>query len=230
MLSRRLLELAEMIIKGEVTADIGADHGALTCFLVENQIVPKVIATELGDGPYRRLLANVSQSPCRGQIQLRQGNGFAVLAVGETSNVVLAGLGGEAMVEILTADYRKACSFKRYVFQPMSRAGALRRELSRRGWPILQEKLIEENDRLFVALSACPGETPYNLSPLEIDVGPLLLTTESVYKARYLRSCMQKYQLACVGLERASGNHENAVNDYRGKIQELEAILDGSPG
>lgn len=228
MFSQRLLALAQMIIEGEVTADIGADHGGLARFLVENKIVSRVIATELGDGPYQRLLAGVADSPYRGMIEIRQGDGLSVLLPGETANVVIAGLGGEAMVEILSADYNKACSFKRFVFQPMSRAGALRRELSRRGWPILEERLINENGRLFVALGACPGDTPYRLTPLEIDVGPLLLRQDSAYKIPFLRSCLNKYRLACKGLMQATGDYNIALSEYRGKIRELEAILNGS--
>ena len=230
LLSRRLLALAEMIIKGGVTADIGADHGGLARFLVEHKMAPQVIATELGDGPYQRLLAGVADSPCRGLIKIRRGDGLAVLGSGEAVNVVIAGLGGEAMAEILSADYSKACSFKRFVFQPMSRAGALRRELSGRGWPILEERLIDENGRLFVALSAGPGDIPYRLTPLEIDVGPLLLRRETAYRSRYLKSCLSRYRAACHGLMQAGGDRDIAVDEYRGKILELEAKLDGSPG
>lgn len=229
MFSQRLWALADMLIKGGVTADIGADHGGLARFLAEKEIAPRVIATELGDGPYRRLLVGVSYSTCRRLIEIRQGNGLAVLDPGEAINVVIAGLGGEAMVEILSADYSKACSFKRFVFQPMSRAGVLRRELSGWGWPILEERLIEENGRLFVALSACPGDAPYSLTPLETDVGPLLLQNQSLYKARYLRSFLNRYRLIYDGLMQADGDRDMALNEYQGKIRELEAILNGSP-
>ncbi len=134
------------------------------------------------------------------------------------------------MADMLAADYRKACSFKRFVFQPMSRAGALRRELSRRGWPILEERLIAENGRLFVALSAGPGNLPYRLTPLETDVGPLLLRRETAYRSRYLKSCLHRYREAFCGLMQAGGDRDMAVNEYRDKIRELEAILDDSPG
>jgi len=230
LFSRRLLALAAMIIKGGVTADIGADHGGLARFLVEQGSAPRVIATELGGGPYQRLRAGVAASPCSGLIEIRRGDGLAPLVAGEAVNVVIAGLGGEAMADMLAADYRKACSFKRFVFQPMSRAGALRRELSRRGWPILEERLIAENGRLFVALSAGPGNLPYRLTPLETDVGPLLLRRETAYRSRYLKSCLHRYREAFCGLMQAGGDRDMAVNEYRDKIRELEAILDDSPG
>jgi tRNA (adenine22-N1)-methyltransferase len=226
LLSQRLLILTEMIIMGEPTADIGADHGELAKYLVEKQLVPRVIASELGNGPYRRLLTSLHDSPGREMIEVRQGNGLTVLHPGEVVNVVIAGLGGEAMVEILSRDGQKAASFKRYVFQPMSRPGSLRRELSQKGWPILEERLVEENGRLFVAISSSPGNKPYRLSALEIDIGPLLLQSKDMFRTRYLKSYLHKYKQAYSGLLKA-GTIQNVslLDAYHSKIKELEAIL-----
>jgi len=226
LLSQRLLLITEMIIKAEPTADIGADHGELPKFLVENQLVPRVIASELGDGPYLRLLAGLKDSPCREQIEVRQGNGLTVLKPGEVVNVVIAGLGGDAIVKILSRDWQEAASFKRFVFQPMSRPGSLRRELSQKGWPILEERLVEENGRLFVAISTSPGSNPYRLSALEIDMGPLLLRSDNALRTRYLKSYLQKYRQAYSGLLKAGTILDVSVLDeYHSKIKELEAIL-----
>lgn len=226
MLSQRLLVLTEMIIMGEPTADIGADHGELAKYLVEKQLAPRVVASELGDGPYRRLLTSLNDSSYLEQIEVRQGEGLTVLAPGEVVNVVIAGLGGDAMVKILSRDWQKAASFKRFVFQPMSRPGSLRRELSQKGWPILEERLVEENGRLFVAISSSPGNKPYRLSALEIDIGPLLLQGENALRNRYLRLYLQKYQQIYSGLLKAGTALDvSLLDEYHSKIKELEAIL-----
>ena len=211
---------------GEPTADIGADHGELAKFLVKKQLASRVIASELGDGPYRRLLTSLHDSPGREMIEARQGDGLTVLEPGEVVNVVIAGLGGEAMVTILSRDGQKAASFKRFVFQPMSRPGSLRRELSQKGWPILEERLVEENGRLFVAISSSPGNKPYRLSALEIDIGPLLLQSKDMFRTRYLKSYLHKYKQAYSGLLKA-GTIQNVslLDAYHSKIKELEAIL-----
>lgn len=226
MLSQRLLLITEMIIKGEATADIGADHGELAKFLVEKQLAPRVIASELGEGPYLRLQAGLKYSPCREQVEVRQGNGLTVLDPGEVVNVVIAGLGGEAMVNILSQDWQKTASFKRYVFQPMSRPGSLRRELSNIGWPILDERLVEENGRLFVAISSSPRHKPYQLSALEIDIGPFILWGNNIFKIPYLESYLQKYRMAYSGLLKAGTIRDvYLLDEYHSKIKELEAIL-----
>lgn len=225
MLSQRLLVLMEMIIKDEPTADIGADHGELSKFLVEKQLAPWVIASELGDGPYLRLLDGLKDSPGREMIEVRQGDGLTVLEPGEVVNVVIAGLGGDAMVDILSRNWQKAASYKRYIFQPMSRPWSLRRELSQKGWPILEERLVEDNGRLFIAISSSPGNKPYRLSALEIDMGPLLLRSENKLRTRYLKFYLQKYKQAYSGLLKAETMNVSLLDEYRSKISKLEAIL-----
>ncbi len=225
MLSQRLLMLTEMIIMGKPTADIGADHGELAKFLIEKQLAPQVMASELGDGPYMRLLGGLKHSPGREMIEVRQGNGLTVLEPGEVVNVVIAGLGGDAMVDILSRDWQKAASYKRYVFQPMSRPWSLRRKLSQKGWPILEERLVEDNGRLFIAISSSPGNKPYRLSALEIDMGPLLLWSENKLRTRYLKFYLQKYRQAYLGLLKAETMNVSLLDEYHSKIKELEAIL-----
>ena len=180
----------------------------------------------MGDGPYQRLLTSLNDSPGWEMIEVRQGDGLTVLDPGEVVNVVIAGLGGDAMVEILSRDGQKAASFKRYVFQPMSRPGSLRRELSNIGWPILDERLVEENGRLFVAISSSPGNKPYHLSALEIDIGPFILRNDNAPYTLYLKSYLYKYKQAYSGLLKAGTIPDvSLLDEYRGKIKELEAIL-----
>ena len=174
LLDKRLNMFAAMIIKGESVADIGADHAHLSIFLVENNIVPRAIVTDLPDGPFNRAVNAVQNSNCQDRLGVRQGDGLQVLLPGEVGNIIIAGMGGDSIVEILSYDWNKAESYHRYIFQPMSKAHVLRSELSRRGWPILDEKIVRENQKYYSVISACPDNKPYQLSPLELEVGPVI--------------------------------------------------------
>ena len=62
-LSQRLLTLASFVKKGAVVADIGADHGLLSVYLVEEGIAKKVFAVENKKGPFSILEKSTKKYP-----------------------------------------------------------------------------------------------------------------------------------------------------------------------
>lgn len=225
-LINRLKMVADMLIENKPVADIGADHAWLSIYLIKNKLAPRVIIGELGDGPLGRAAKAVEQSGLQEQIELRQGNGLQVLRTGEAASIVLAGMGGDTILEILAYDWAKARSFKRFVFQPMSRSGVLRRALAGQGWKITDERVLQENGRFFIAIAGEPGDSPYELDDLEIDIGPFILKADNNIKKQYMNYYLQKYlrvfkELRC---SKAKQN-QNLLLPYQHKIKRLEAIL-----
>jgi tRNA (adenine22-N1)-methyltransferase len=226
---KRLATIADMVIKGEKVADIGADHALLPIYLIENQIAPQVIIGELGDGPYLRAWNAVQASSVHKSIELRQGDGLQVLHHGEAKSVVLAGMGGDTMVEILAHDWNKAASFRRFVFQPMSKAQVLRQRLASRGWIIEDERLGSENGRFFQVIAVRPANCPYILTDLEMEIGVAALRVDDELKREFIQVHLQKYQRIYQDLM-GSPLHRNRLlaENYKGKIERLEEILGAS--
>ncbi|MBR1866467.1 MAG: SAM-dependent methyltransferase, partial [Lachnospiraceae bacterium] len=50
-LSKRLKMLADLVTPGNVTAEVGCDHGFLSIYLIQNGISPRVIASDVRQGP-----------------------------------------------------------------------------------------------------------------------------------------------------------------------------------
>lgn len=231
ILYKRLATVADMLIQGKAVADIGADHALLPIYLIENKIAPRVIIGELGDGPYQRAVNAVQSSSARDKIDLRQGNGLQVLDNAEVGNVVMAGMGGDTMADILAYNWDKAASFQRFVFQPMSNAKVLRQRLASRGWLIEEERLGIENGRIFLVVASRPANCPYPLTDLEMEIGSAILRADNDLKREYIQRYLQRYKRIYGNLTR-SPLHQNQVlaRDYRGKIKRLEEILSASQG
>jgi tRNA (adenine22-N1)-methyltransferase len=227
VLTDRLRTVAHLIIKGEPAADIGSDHAYLPVYLVEQGLAPRVIATELTESPLQRARAAILNSSCRNAIELRKGDGLEALAPGEVSTVIIAGMGGETIKHILEKDWGKSESFKRFIFQPMSRAYMVRETLARQGWPIIDEKLVMENGRIFVIISSLPGSTSYSLSPLELDIGPLLIKNKTNQLTEiYLKRWMKRYQVVYMNLLQSKAkNNQELLRFFGQKIKELGVIM-----
>lgn len=217
-----------MVIPGQVAADIGSDHARLPIYLVKQGIVPWALATELSQGPLSRTQAAILISPVRDLVHSRLGDGLQALDWGEVATVIMAGMGADTICQILSHDWEKAASYRRFVFQPMSRPLVLRKALAEQGWPILDELLVKENKRIFLIISSHPGNRPYKLTQLELDIGPLILKKRDheLYKP-YLQQWMNRYQAVYRSLLQ-SHSPENGllIEDYKNRIKALEVIID----
>ncbi|MDR3225449.1 MAG: class I SAM-dependent methyltransferase [Clostridiales Family XIII bacterium] len=136
----RIKKLASYVSPGETVADIGPDHGYLGIWLVKNGISPRVIMTDIAEGPLaiaranaERYVAPLSCGKQSGAMDFRLGDGIAPLAPGEVGTVVIAGMGGETIIGILEADMGKTRSFLKYILQPRTKTELLRAWLNGSG-------------------------------------------------------------------------------------------------
>ena len=158
-LSARLKNIADKIKKGETMADIGTDHGFLPLYLYEKGISPVVIMTDVSRFSLEKSIENARQTGRvlkEEGIYARWGDGLEVLDAGEVDTVVMAGIGGNLMEEILEKDPEKSKSFKRYILQPRRHPGHIRHYLINNGYAITDESIVREGKFLCEIITACP--------------------------------------------------------------------------
>lgn len=156
VLSARLKTLAQQINEGETMADIGTDHGFLPIYLHTHSISPKVVMTDVSDKSLSKARENGQGIPGISDSSFRCGDGLSPIHAGEVDAVVMAGMGGMLMVEILSADLSKAKTIAKYVLQPRNHAGALRSFLAQNGFSITKEVLVREGRHLCEIILASP--------------------------------------------------------------------------
>ncbi len=230
-IDQRLLAASEMIIADGTVADIGTDHGQLPLFLLEKGLSPLVIATEWGDGPFCRARKSIAQSPWKDSIQLRQGYGLEPLKPGEVQNVVIMGMGGDLLAAIISRDWLHSASFERLVLQPMTRPAVVRRILAAKGWVLLEERVVQVKNRFFVLMSYRPGTKPYQLSPLEEQIGQHILKSCGPTELAYMSYCWRGFRRIADSLSQ-SGQSATIpkLNQYQVLCRELEDIINGIHG
>ncbi|MCR5481560.1 MAG: class I SAM-dependent methyltransferase [Clostridia bacterium] len=169
-LSDRLMMIAEETEKGQIVADIGTDHGFLPLFLIESGIAPKAILADISKGSLEKARQNVEnyiqscpqeERTClRKCFDFRLGDGLSVIAESEADTVVIAGMGGILMAQILLADLRKTFSFKRLILQPRNKAGHLMHILEKNGIKVEKEQLVREGRFICEIITAYPEAFP----------------------------------------------------------------------
>ncbi len=172
-LSNRLQAVARQIPAGLRVADVGTDHGYLPVYLVVNDIAPKVIASDRGKRPLDSARQLISLLSLENQIDVRLGDGLSVLQPDEAEVICLAGMGGVAIKEIISAGLPLAQAAKRLVLQPQRNVPAVRRFLVSNGFKIVAEDLAEDDGFYYEIIAVEPGLM--ELTEQEADFGPLLL-------------------------------------------------------
>jgi len=161
-LSERLEIIANLIDENETMADIGTDHGFLPVALWERGICKKIILSDVNKGPLEKASQNIKATNPGIEFDLRLGNGLETISSGEVSTLVIAGMGGVLITEILGADLEKSKSFKKIILQPRNGQSKLRYWLLTNGFDIIKEELVKEGFYICEIIAAKPAHTVSN--------------------------------------------------------------------
>ena len=155
-LSERLQVMADKVCQGETCADIGTDHGYLPLYLYEKGICPRVILTDISEASLAKAKAAAGASQYGNSVDFRVGYGLNVLDEAEVDCVVIAGMGGKLIRDILSENIDKTNSFRRFVLQPRTATGPLRKWLLEADFAILSEDIVREGDYLPEIITCAP--------------------------------------------------------------------------
>ena len=128
-LDARLSAVAALVREGRRVADIGTDHALLPVWLVRTGRCPAAVASDIRQGPAAAARRQVEKAALSDRISVRVGDGLAPLAPGEAEDIVIAGMGGETVAEILAAAPWVRNKAYHLVLQPMSKPEKLRQFL-----------------------------------------------------------------------------------------------------
>ena len=158
-LSIRLKTVAEAVTKGNRVADVGTDHGYVPIYLVKNNLSPAGIAMDVNKGPLEKAQEHIRGERVGGKIATRLGNGLAPLEPGETDTVIIAGMGGDLICQILKAKPEFLIEGKEFILQPQSEWFKVRRLLKEYRYQIEKEWFLKEDGKYYVIIKAEPAWT-----------------------------------------------------------------------
>jgi Predicted SAM-dependent methyltransferase len=153
ILGPRLQTVAVFVPNGAILGDIGTDHAYLPIALYETQQISKAVAIDVHEGPYQSALTAVKARHLEEAIHVRLGDGLMPLESGEVNVLTLAGMGGKTMLDILSARTDVVESVHDLILQPQGAESAVRLALLGGGWRLKAERLVEEDDRIYVVMA-----------------------------------------------------------------------------
>ncbi|MBQ0038146.1 MAG: SAM-dependent methyltransferase [Clostridiales bacterium] len=211
-LQPRLQLLADLIPVGSHLADIGTDHGYLPVWLRQHGKITTAIASDVGEEPLQHARRTAEEYQVDG-IDFRLCDGLNGIEAQEADTVVIAGMGGETIIHILSdvSWTKDGCLL---LLQPMTKPELLRVWLTENGYRINCEHLVRDKDYLYPIFKVYGGQQQLTLAE---EYGGVGLDCDPLYET-YLEQRIGRLTHAIDGLKR--GNREQ----NRAKIGRLEEI------
>ncbi len=195
LLDERLSLIADMVRTGSVAVDIGTDHGRLMAHLILSGKIPRGYATDVNAMPLQKAIDLMASHNISSRVTPILCDGLDGFEQNSVDDVIIAGMGAELIVDILSSWPHTKSPEKRYILQPMTRPEKLRDYLYREGFMMECEQGVSAAGRVYSIMVASYTGQCHSPDDLELYLGgisDLSLPDNMAYAKRLLLRTKRK--------------------------------------
>lgn len=217
-LQPRLRLLADLVPQGARLADIGTDHGYLPVYLLQRGRIASAIAADIGRAPLDHARRTAEQYGVECGLRFLCCDGLCGISPEDADTVVIAGMGGETIIRILSQAPWTRSGETLLLLQPMTKQELLRRWLNENGYAQCAERLVQDKDYLYPIFTVYGGpQPPLSVAEIyggiDIEVDPLA--------GEYLTQRIRRLEQAEQGLAKSSGDENRQRARELGRIKQV---------
>ncbi|MBE5997902.1 MAG: SAM-dependent methyltransferase [Lachnospiraceae bacterium] len=232
-LSERLGALFDLIPACAIAVDVGCDHGYIPIALVESGKCQRAVACDINRGPLEKAQENIAAAGLSGQIKTVLSNGlrnpeiYDLIRVPDAA-LIIAGMGGLLMIDILTNAVDLDHTFSSLILQPQSDVSAVRLWLAENGWKIHSEFALTEDGKYYegILVRKQVQTEAISLTSEEAWFGPELLKSRNPVTREHILK-QKQIRLAILEKLRDSGDARAAArrDELLGELEIIEKGL-----
>lgn len=220
----RLERIKSMVDSCQTAADIGTDHGYVAEMLLKEGICKQIIATDLNEGPLNRAVEHLTKSNLDDKCDFRLGSGLTVLSEGEADAIIIAGMGGDLISDILDTSKDIALKAQQLILQPMTAVDILRRYLFENGFEIIDESIVKEYHHFYFIIKAKKGIAK-QMDSIYFEISNILIEKRDPVMKDYLNKVLNTNEKIISSLEKTNNVEYNkkieSLKEKNNKIKEL---------
>lgn len=160
-LSIRLSAIAKFVPQGSRVIDVGTDHAYIPIYLVKQGIAKSCLATDINKGPLEKARKNLLVHRID-HVELKQTNGLEGISEDAGDVVMISGMGGYLIVDILKKSKPLVEKMKKLILQPQQDIEEVRKYLHAIGFKIQEEDFVQDEEKYYTIIVAVPGEEYYD--------------------------------------------------------------------
>lgn len=216
-LSERLMTIAKFIPECKCLADIGTDHGYIPIYSILNKVCETAIAGDIKKGPVEIAKKNIKSYGLQDKIETRIGSGLSVLKKGEADVILIAGMGGNLISDIIEENIEIASSADCLILQPVQYPEELRKYLAKANFYIIDEELANEGSKYYHIIKAIKGSPNIYDKEAYYYTGVILLKKRHPLALKYVNFRINRINII---LEKLINSENNARRNELLKLKE----------
>ena len=185
----------------------------------------KVIAVDISQNSLEKAIDFIKLRNLDKYIDIRLGDGLEVIKPFEVDTLVIAGMGGLLIRDILDKDWDKRDSITHFILQPNIASEALRKYLYDNNFEIIDEKLVMEDRKFYEIIYAKKGKDHiedkiyYEIGEKLIVNGDPLLKDFINHKIKTINSILEELEY------KTTEKSKSRYDDLMEKRKRLKAVL-----
>lgn len=219
----RLKQCAEFVSGKGIAVDVGTDHAYLAVYLISHKICKKAIACDLREGPLESAKKHILNERLEDKIETILSDGLEKISPNGVSDIIIAGMGGELIANIISrAEWIKTNKVN-LIFQPMTKAYDLRKYLFENGFKIKNEIAVKSESFIYSVINAEYSNIHENYEDFELYSGGLDFQRE--LDREYLNIQAQRLINAGSGMLKSENKNADIISKGKEKINIGNIIL-----
>ncbi len=227
-LKGRLKLISDKVPQCKTVADIGTDHAYIPVYLIQQERCRKAIASDVRPGPVRAADRNISKYRLSHRIETRMGSGLETLNMSEADAIIIAGMGGTLLAELLESGADKIGGRAVLVLQPMNDLDVVRKWLYDHKYDIYDEELAAEGNKIYCVMSAVHTGQNKSYEDFQLHVGECLIKKSDPLLLPYCEMKIRQLERVLAQLARMEDNqrlkdfHEKLKGQYNQLVEQLK--------
>ena len=206
--------------------DVGTDHAHIPIELVQTGKLPFAIATDISLPSAKKGEKNIAENGLADKIKTYCANGTLGVPLDGIGDVIIAGMGGELIAEIVLADERLKSHDLHFVLQPMTKQDELRVLLTENGYEIEKESCISDGERIYFIMSVYYTGEKKTLSVRERLLGVNTETSATLIK--YAEELKGRISVRLRGIKSATLPDPEEERKLTNELSELEKFTESA--
>lgn len=184
-MKKRLDALVDFVDEKKIVADIGSDHGITAIKIFEEKNPREVIATDISENSLEKLREKLRNNPDL-KIKTRVTDGIRDLEDMGLENIVISGMGGYLIGEILEDGKKVGQACEKLILQANNSLDHLRKYLLANNYRIEDEVMVLEEGKYYTIIVSRPGKNQEAYDDLAYRYGKILIEKKDPVFKSYL--------------------------------------------